>query len=81
LAYYGEASVLVPNGTRDQIIAVAQRYRIDYVMLPTAWTDLDRFHGLAQSDDPRFVYAASIARAGRLPAEFYAIMPEATFNP
>jgi 4-amino-4-deoxy-L-arabinose transferase-like glycosyltransferase len=76
LSYYGLSSVLVPNGTRDQIIDVARRYQIDYVLLPTAWTDLDVFHGTAQSDDPRFVYAASIERAGRLPAEFYAIQPD-----
>jgi 4-amino-4-deoxy-L-arabinose transferase-like glycosyltransferase len=77
LSYYGVSSALVPNGTRDQIIEVAQRYQIDYVMLPTAWTDLDVFHGKAQSDDPRFVYTAAIERAGRLPAEFYAIVPDA----
>jgi 4-amino-4-deoxy-L-arabinose transferase-like glycosyltransferase len=76
LSYYGVSSALVPNGTRDQIIEAAQRYQIDYVMLPTAWTDLDVFHGMAQSDDPRFVYAGAIDRAGRLPAEFYA-MPDA----
>jgi hypothetical protein len=77
LSYYGVSSAIVPNGTRDQIIEVARRYQIDYVMLPTAWTDLDVFHGKAQSDDLRFVYTAAIERAGRLPAEFYAILPAA----
>lgn len=76
LAYYEVPSVIIPFGTREDIIAVAERYRIDYIMLPTAWTDLDAYHdGTGQSDDSRFVFSGGTVDrgGGRLPAELYAI--------
>lgn len=76
LSYYGQASVIVPKGSREEIIAAAQHYGVDYILLPTGWTDLDSFHGRGASDDPRFVFSAALPLAGRLPAEFYAIRPE-----
>lgn len=80
LSYLGKSSALVPNGTRNDIVAVARQYGIDYVMLPTAWTDLDKFYGLGHSDDPRFVFTAKMERADHQPFEFYAILTDKSSN-
>jgi hypothetical protein len=76
LSYLGKSSALVPNGTRDEIVLIARQYGIDYVMLPTAWTDLDIFYGKGQSDDARFEFTATMEREGRQPYEFYAILTD-----
>lgn len=77
LSYYGHPSAIIPKGSRDEVIAAARHYRIDYIMLPTEWTELDVFHGAGASDDGRFVYTAAIDRGTTQPAEFYAILPDA----
>lgn len=76
LRYYGIRSVVVPYHSIEDVLAAAERYAIDYVMLPTAWSDLDAFYGGRAEPDSHFELAAAIPRGSQSPIELYAIHPD-----
>lgn len=77
LRYYGIRSVVVPYHSTEDVLAAAEQYQIDYVLLSTAWSDLDAFYMQRGPVDSHFELALSVPRAGRTPLELYAIQPDA----
>ncbi len=59
LRYYGMRSVMMPMTSRDKVLEVAQRYDVDYMMMPPDRPTLDAIY-LGTDDDPRFVRVAEI---------------------
>lgn len=59
LRYFGMRSVMVPMESREKVLDVAQRYRVDYLMMPPDRPSLDPIYQGTESD-PRFVYAADV---------------------
>ncbi len=59
IRYAGISSVMFPNEDRDTVIAVAQRYGVDYLLMPANRPSLN---GLMTGEvvDPRFVFVASV---------------------
>ncbi len=60
LRFVGVRSVMLPMEDRNTILAVAQRYGVDYLMMPPDRPALDPLYTGAESD-PRFVATANIA--------------------
>lgn len=59
IRFVGIRSVMFPNEDRDTILEVAQRYGVDYLLMPPNRVSLD---GLLTGEifDPRFVLAATV---------------------
>jgi 4-amino-4-deoxy-L-arabinose transferase-like glycosyltransferase len=57
LSYVGLSSIVFPQNDRDTLIAVAERYGVDYLLMPADRPNLD---GILQGDDPRFVRVADV---------------------
>lgn len=70
MSTYGVKSVMTPYGTREQTIELAQRYSIDYLLMPPGRPALDDLY-LGKEVDERFVLALHIADAGVVPFELY----------
>ena len=51
---------MTPLASREQILELAERFSIDYILLPANRPSLDALYG-EQEIDPRFVFAARIA--------------------
>lgn len=74
LSYHGVRSAMTPFSTRDALLEIAQRYGVDYLMLPAARPSVDDLYGGAEQD-VRFVFATRIPEHEGLPAELYALYP------
>lgn len=72
ISYFDYKSVMMPLASREDTIELAQRYSIDYMMMPPGRPELDALY-LQQETDPRFILAAHIADAGVKPFELYQI--------
>ena len=70
LSAFGYASLTTPLASREDTLALAQQYKIDYLLMPAARPALDALY-LGQELDPRFVLAAHLADAGDKPYELY----------
>ena len=70
MSVYGYASVTTPLASREDTLALAQRYEIDYLLMPAARPQLDALY-LRDEQDPRFVLVASLPEAGEIPFELY----------
>ncbi len=57
LSYVGLSSIVFPQNDRDTLIAVAQRYGVDYLLMPADRPNLD---GILRGDDARFVPVAEV---------------------
>ena len=75
MSTFGYTSVMTPLATREQVIELAQRYQIDYLLMPAGRPTLDDLY-LGKTTDERFVLAAHIADAGVNPFELYQLMPK-----
>ena len=75
LSTYGYNSVMTPLTTREQTLELAQRYQIDYVLMPPGRPALDKLY-LQEEVDERFILAAHIADAGVRPFELYQMVWE-----
>ncbi len=60
LRYHGIRSVMMPMNSRDKVLEVVQRYRVDYIMMPPDRPTLDAIY-LGTDADPRFVRVAEIS--------------------
>ncbi len=69
LSYAGIRSVVFPFADRDTIYAVAQRYGVDYLLLPSDRPALDSLLTGAETD-PRFVPVTGVAGTNYI---FYAV--------
>ena len=56
LSLHGLSSVVFPFEDRETILAVAQRYGVDYMILPAARPALDDLYGVARGSDPRLIW-------------------------
>jgi 4-amino-4-deoxy-L-arabinose transferase-like glycosyltransferase len=70
ISYFGYKSVMMPFATREDTLLLADRYAIDYIMMPPGRPALDALY-LQQETDPRFALVAHIADAGVKPFELY----------
>jgi hypothetical protein len=59
LSFLGVSSVVIPMDDRDTILAVARRYRVDYLLMPPARPALDPLYERTEAD-PRFVPLRSV---------------------
>ena len=59
LSFLGVRSVAIPMEPREKILAVAQRYGVDYLLMPPARPALDPIHN-GRETDPRFVPVADV---------------------
>jgi hypothetical protein len=73
-SYFGYKSVVTPYDDRDAVLAVAQRYRIDYLVSPSANPELDKVIVLHQENDPRFERVADVPGTNVV---WYRFRPEA----
>ena len=70
MSTFGYKSVMTPLATREQVIELAQRYEIDYMLMPAGRPALDDLY-LGKEVDERFILAAHMADAGVNPFELY----------
>ena len=73
LSVFGYSSVVTPLASREDTLALAQRFEIDYLQMPAARPALDALY-LGEEIDPRFELAAHIADAGEIPFELYSFV-------
>jgi 4-amino-4-deoxy-L-arabinose transferase-like glycosyltransferase len=59
LGFLGLRSVVIPMESRDVVLEVAQRYHVDYLMMPPARPSLDPIYE-GKETDPRFVPVKAI---------------------
>lgn len=59
LRFYGVQSVMIPTESRDIILGVADRYNVDYLLMPPDRPALDPIY-TGDDDDPRFERAARV---------------------
>lgn len=62
LRFVGMRSVMIPMEDRDTVIEVAQKYGVDYLMMPPDRPSLDPIY-TGTEQDARFVYAADVPQA------------------
>lgn len=74
MSYYGIQSVMTPRDDRDAVLEVAQRYEIDYLLVPTARPALDAALVDKTVSDPRFQFVTDIPGTE---LSFYTFAPEA----
>ncbi|MCY3780612.1 MAG: glycosyltransferase family 39 protein [Chloroflexi bacterium] len=75
LSVFGYSSVVTPLASREDTLALARTFEIDYLLMPAARPALDPLY-LAAETDPRFVLAAHLAEAGEIPFELYSFIHE-----
>lgn len=75
LSLYGYSSVITPLATREDTLALAEEFEIDYLLMPAARPALDPIY-LGEEYDPRFELASHIADAGEIPFELYRFVPK-----
>lgn len=73
LSTFGYKSVMTPLANREQTLELAQRYAIDYMLMPPGRPTLDNLY-LEQEFDERFILSAHIADAGEKPFELYQLV-------
>ena len=73
MSYFGYASVMTPQASREDTLALGRRFEIDYLMMPASRPALDALY-LSKESDPRFVLAAHLADAGAIPFELYRLI-------
>ncbi|HEX3052343.1 MAG TPA: glycosyltransferase family 39 protein [Aggregatilineaceae bacterium] len=59
LRFLGIRSVMIPMEDRDSVLEVANRYHVDYLMMPPARPSLDPLYDKDETD-PRFVYVCDV---------------------
>lgn len=62
LRFFGVSSIMIPMESREKVLEAAQRYRVDYLMMPPDRPSLDALYTGAETD-PRFELAARITGA------------------
>ncbi|MEM9951237.1 MAG: glycosyltransferase family 39 protein [Chloroflexota bacterium] len=80
MSYFGISSVMTPlTSNREDVIAIAERYEIDYLIMPAARPTLD---GLFQQRevDTRFDYVTNLSNESRVLYEIYAFDYEEIAN-
>lgn len=70
LSVYGYSSVVTPLASREDTLALARQFEIDYLQMPAARPALDPLYRSTETD-PRFELAAHLADAGEIPFELY----------
>jgi Dolichyl-phosphate-mannose-protein mannosyltransferase len=70
MSTFGYKSIMTPLATREQTIELAQRYQIDYLLMPPGRPALDNLY-LGQEVDERFILSARIEDAGVRVFELY----------
>jgi hypothetical protein len=73
LSFVGIHSILFPSDDRDTVLEVAERYGVDYLLMPPDRGALDGLY-LKTETDPRFVYVADVPGTEYV---FYGIEPNA----
>lgn len=75
LSVFGYSSVVTPLANREDTLALARLFEIDYLQMPAARPALDPLY-LGVETDPRFQLAAHLADAGAIPFELYRLSPD-----
>ena len=70
LSVFGYSSVVIPQASREDTLALASQFDIDYLLMPAARPALDPLY-LGNEIDPRFVLEAHVDDAGEIPFELY----------
>ncbi len=68
LRFFGVRSVMTPYENRDVVLEVAQRYGVDYLLMPADRPSLDPVY-VRTISDPRYAYVTGVSGTN---AEFYA---------
>ncbi len=63
MSFYGVQSVMTPRDDRDAVFAVAQKYQIDYLLVPTARPELDAVVWFQTETDSRFQHVINVPRS------------------
>ncbi len=74
LSVFGYSSVVTPLASREDTLALARQFEIDYLQMPSARPALDPLY-LGKETDSRFQLAAHLADAGAIPFELYRLAP------
>ena len=69
-SYFGYESLMTPFASRADTLDLAQRFNIDYLMMPPGRPALDPLY-LGQESDERFLLVAHLPEAGEKPFELY----------
>ena len=69
-SFFGFESIMMPLASREDTLELAQRYQIDYLMMPPGRPALDRLYLGVETDD-RFTLVAHLDEAGEKPFELY----------
>ena len=72
LSFLGVKSVVIPFDDRDTVLEAAQRYGVDYLLMPPARPSIDALYQ-GEEVDPRFVLAATVPGTQY---ELYRLEPE-----
>lgn len=75
MRYVGVRSIMTPSSSRDDALALAAQYHIDYAQFPAARPELDAV-AAGNVPDNRFELVASLPRPGRSDLQIYALHPE-----
>ncbi len=59
MAYFGLSSIVYPMPDRDTVVEVAQRYTVDYLIMPSGRPALDALIS-GEAEDGRFAFVADI---------------------
>ncbi len=76
LSFFGYSSVVTPVASREDTLALARLYAIDYLQMPADRPALDPLY-LGVESDPRFQLAARLDDAGEVPFELYGFVHDA----
>ena len=76
MSYFGYQSVMIPFASREQTLELAQKFKIDYLIMPAARPALDALYHQSEID-PRFVFTAELNVAGGNNFELYALHGDA----
>ena len=69
-SFFGYESIMMPLASREDTLELAQRYQIDYLMMPPGRPPLDPLYLGSEADD-RFTLVARLDDAGEKPFELY----------
>jgi hypothetical protein len=79
LSYYGYSSLMIPLASREEILELAARFDIDYILMPAARPALDALY-LRTEQDTHFVFATRIVRDDGRYFELYGLYPHNSDN-
>ena len=80
LSVFGYSSVMTPVASREDTLALARQFEIDYMLMPADRPALDSLY-LGEEKDSRFELVAHLDDAGEIPFELYSFVHDGQEQP